>query len=128
MKFTPLVISERKKISLELNFQAVNNTPGAPPERAPEPTLEEIALSKSFLNNPVLKALADKIGLIVTKVEKILPEERRYTQDEAINEIKLRLQLPEANSKKIFKGMVEKGTLEPIKDTGYFFLSGSTPF
>lgn len=110
-----------KEININpVNDESVTHTP----EKKGGATLVEKILSKS----PFLKALAERFNLEVIRVGKILDEERRYSEKEAIETITERLELPIKNAEKVFIDMVKSGTLEPMGDTGYYFIAGSTPF
>ena len=119
-------VPQKRRINFQgINLNPVNDEPvGHTPEKKGEPTLGEKILS----NNPLLKALAEKFTVEVIGVKRILEEERRYSKNEAVAQISQRLGFNKAQSEKVFIGMVDKGAVEAINPTGYYFLAGSTPF
>jgi hypothetical protein len=67
-----IVISPKRRFSLDINLQSENITAVAPTVKEIEPTLEDMALDKSSSNNPILKALAERLDLLVIGVNKII--------------------------------------------------------
>jgi sulfite reductase alpha subunit-like flavoprotein len=123
-----LVVSSKRRFSLDINLQGENITAVAPTVKEIEPTLEEIALDKSSSNNPILKALAERLDLQVIGVKKILDEGKSYFKNEAIKEIAQRIATSEKKAEDIFQKMLNLGTLQRIGSTDAYYISSSTPF
>jgi hypothetical protein len=71
-----IAVSQKRKFSLEINLHSENITAVAPTVKEVEPTLEDMALDKSSSNNPILKALAERLDFNVVRVEKTLEASR----------------------------------------------------
>jgi hypothetical protein len=123
-----IVISSKRRFSLDINLQSENITAVAPTVKKIEPTLEDTALDKSSSNNPILKDLAERLDLLVIGVKKILDEGESYSKNEAIKEIAQRTATSEKRGGEIFQKMLSQGTLERIGSTDAYYISSSTPF
>jgi hypothetical protein len=123
-----LVVSSKRRFSLDINLQSENITAVAPTVKKIEPTLEDMALDKNSSNNPILKALAERLDLQVIGVKKILDEGKSYFKNEAIKEIAQRIATSEKKAEDMFQKMLNLGTLQRIGSTDAYYISNSTPF
>jgi hypothetical protein len=87
------------------------------------PTDAEIAFNKTALNNPVLKAIAERLDLKILRVIKLLDEEGRYTKREAIDQIKEKVGgglISKQKAERIFNKMLDKGTIKETEVKDYY--------
>lgn len=127
-KLKPATIPPIKGLFSRIKFERENRTAVAPPEEPRELTPLEIAQERSSSNYPVFRALAERLGLVATRISKLLDESRSYSKNEAIKEIALKADIPETKAQDIFQKMLTRGGLERIASTDAYYISSSTPF
>jgi len=127
-KLKTATIPPIKGFFTRIKFERENRTAVAPPEELRELTSLEIAQERNSLNYPVFRPLAERLGLVATRIKKILDEDRSYSKNEAIKEIALNVDIPETKAQDIFQKMLDSRNLERIASMDAYYISSSTPF
>jgi RNA-binding protein YhbY len=130
MNLKSIDIAKVKRLSLKDVKLPAQEVKAQPLQVERPPTDAEIAFNKTALNNPVFKAIAERLDLKILRVVKLLDEERRYTKREAIDQIIERVGGGLVNIKRadvIFNKMLDKGTIKETEVKDYYSLKSSTP-